>query len=112
MPEFIYHANIDHYLEMLYDHELATEKRTMVMKLLIEEEDKLAHVHEQLEFAESRAANGRTRLNGVRRKLDSIDPSAGHRPAVERLLANIEATQKLLDEFCCQLRAKVMNSPL
>jgi hypothetical protein len=112
MPDYIFRANIDHYLELLYDDNLATGKRAVIVKLLVEEEDKLAHYQEQLEFAESRAANGRARLNGVRQKLDGIDPAAAHRLAAERLVANFEATQKLLDEFCLHLRARVMNSRL
>jgi hypothetical protein len=63
MPDFIYHANIDHYLELLYDIDLATPKRAMVVKLLIEEEDKLARYQEQLEFAETRLAKSRDRVN-------------------------------------------------
>ena len=112
MPDYIFRANIDHYLELLYEDNLATEKRAMVSKLLIEEEDKLARYQEQLEFAENRAADGRTRLDAARQKLDGIDPFAAHRPAAERLVANFEATQRLLEEFCLQLRAKVTNSPL
>ncbi len=112
MPDFVLHANIDHYLELLYDHDLAADRRATTMKLLVEEENKLSHLHEQLDFAEDRAANGRNRLNGLRQKLDGLDPSAAHRPTAERLLANFEATQKLLDEFCHQLRTRAMNSRL
>ncbi len=63
MPDFIFRANIDHYLELLNDHELATDKRASVVKLLIEEEDKLGHHHEQLEFAEVRLAKYRNHVN-------------------------------------------------
>jgi hypothetical protein len=112
MDRFIARANIDHYLGLLNDEGLASEKRATVVKLLIAEEDKLSHDQEQLGFAESRAANGRDRLNGLRQKLDGVDPSAAHRPTAERLVANVEATQKLLDDFCQQLRTKVMNSRL
>ena len=112
MPDFIYRANIDHYLELLDDSNVATERHAMVVKLLIEEEDKLGYYQEQLEFAESRAANGRDRLNRQRQKLDAIDQFAPHRAVAERLLANFEATQKLLDDFCHRLRTKAMISRL
>lgn len=43
MHRFIAHANIDRFLGLLDDHDLASDKRGVITKLLIEEEDKLAH---------------------------------------------------------------------
>ena len=77
--------------------------------MLIAEEDKLSHDLEQLEFAETRAANGRERLKCVRELRDAADPK--DRANAGRLVANIEATQKLLEGFCHQLRERV-NSRL
>ncbi|MBU6462230.1 MAG: hypothetical protein KGL35_12995 [Bradyrhizobium sp.] len=76
MPNSIYRANVDNYLGLLDDPSLAPQKHATVVKLLIEEEDKLGHRSKQLEFSETRAANGRDRLNGQRQRLDDIDPSA------------------------------------
>jgi hypothetical protein len=76
-----------------------------VTKLLIEEEDKLGHDLEQLEFAENRAADGRDRLNRLRSRLGSV--GAEHREQAERMVANFAAVQKLLDGFCHHLRVKV-----
>jgi len=45
---------IDHYLGLLYDVDLAPEKRAMITKKLMQEEDNLAHDFEQLEFAEKK----------------------------------------------------------
>ena len=105
MDRFVARANIDHYLGLLHGTGLGPERRSTITKLLIEQEDKLAHDLEQLEFAETRAANGRDRLHHVRSKLDQVAPE--HRAEAERLVGNFEATQKLLDGFCHQLRAKV-----
>ena len=108
MHRFIARANIDHYLHLLNSTGLGPEKRATVTKLLIEEEDRLGHDIEQLEFAETRAASGRDRLNQVRRKLRDLS-APEHRAQAERLVANFEATQKLLDGFCHHLRNMVSN---
>ena len=107
MDRFVARANIDHYLGLLDDSGLALEKRATVTKLLIQEEDSLAHDIEQLEFAETRAASGRGRLNDMRCKLDLSEPE--HRAQAERLVAIFEATQNLLDGFCHRLRNKANN---
>jgi hypothetical protein len=107
MDRYIARANIDHFLGLLNSPGLGSERRAMVTKLLIEEEDKLGHDLEQLEFAENRAADGRDRLNRLRGSLDAV--GAEHREQAERMVANFEATQKLLDGFCHHLRAKVSS---
>ena len=108
MHRFVARENIDHYLRLLNSTGLGPEKRATVTKLLIEEFDNLGHDLEQLEFAETRAASGRDRLNQVRRKLRDLS-APEHRAQAERLVANFEATQKLLDGFCHHLRNKVSN---
>ena len=60
---------------------------------------------EQLEFAESRAARGRQRLDQVRQLRDGAN--GAHRDLAERLVANVKLTQRLLDSFCQRLREKV-----
>jgi len=35
MSDFVYRANVDHYLELLHDPNLTTQKRATVVKLLI-----------------------------------------------------------------------------
>ncbi len=107
MDKFVARANVDHFLGLLNGTGLGAEKRATITKLLIEEEDKLGHDLEQLEFAENRAADGRDRLNRLRGRLDIVDPK--HREQAERLVANFEATQKLLDNFCHFLRAKASS---
>ena len=108
MHQFIARENIDHYLHLLNGTGLGPEKRATVTKLLIEELDHLGDDVAQLEFAETRAASGRDRLNEVRRKLGDMS-APEHRAQAERLVANFEATQKLLDGFCHHLRNKVSN---
>ena len=107
MDSFIARANIDHYIGLLNKDDLSPKTRTTVTKLLIEEMDGLAHDIEQLEFAETRAGNGRNQLNRMRSELDASAPQ--HRAHAERLVANLEATQKLLDVFCHHLRNRVNN---
>ncbi len=106
MHRYIAHANIDHFLGLLNDHDLASDKRTVITKLLINEEDKLAHDLEQLQFAEDKAAQCRERLQRLRR---TVAGTADQKLRVqgERLLDNFEVLQGLIDGFCQQLRAKV-----
>ena len=109
MPNSVFRANIDRYLELLNDPDLSTERRAIIVKLLIEEQDKLSPNQEQLQFAESRLANGRDRLDQLRAKRDggTVDPARA-----DHLIATFEITQRLLEHFCDQLFAKVVNSRL
>ena len=107
MDSFIARANIDHYIGLLNKDDLSPKTRATVTKLLIEEMDGLTHDTEQLEFAETRAANGRNQLNRMRSELELSAPQ--HRAQAEQLVANLEATQKLLDVFCHHLRNRVNN---
>jgi hypothetical protein len=73
--------------------------------LLIEEEDKLGHDLEQVEFAEKKVADGRDRLNHLRSRLDLVPEQ--QRAEAERLVANFENTQRLLEQFCHQMRDRI-----
>jgi hypothetical protein len=97
MPDFMCRANIDHYLELLNDPDLSTEKRATVVKLLIGEEDKLSYFQDQLKFAESRAARGREWLSQLRYLRDAEDPI--DRAQTDRVIAAFEINQSLLDNF-------------
>ena len=70
MDSFVARANIDHYIALLNDPDVAVEKRATVTTLLMQEVDKLRGDLEQLEFAERRAADGRDRLHHLRSRLD------------------------------------------
>jgi hypothetical protein len=108
MYRFVARANIDHYLSILNsDILLSPERRTVIIKLLIAEEDKLGHDLEQLEFAETRVASGRERLERVRQLCAAANPA--DRANAERLVATVEATQRLLEDFCHQLRERVKS---
>ena len=110
MDEFIARANGDHFLDLLNQGDLAPEKRATIVKLLVAEEDKLGHHQEQLEFAETRAARGRQRLAQLRNARDGSKPI--DRACADGLIATFEITQRLLEEFCDKLLAKVMHSRL
>ncbi len=102
-------AHVDEYVSLLNERDLAPETRAIIVKLLIEEENKLGHDLEQLEFAETRAARGRDHLKFLQRMRDVALPDA--RAQADRLVANVEGLQDLLDNFCRQLRTRV-NSRL
>ncbi len=112
MHSFIFRANVDHFLGLLDEADLGPERRAVITKLLIEEEDKLGRDLEQLQFAETRAANGRERLNRLRETLNGGGVAASDRAWTERQIANFEAIQHILDNFCHQLRQKVNSRSL
>jgi len=104
MPYRICRANIDGYLEALHDVDLPADERAIVIKLLIEEENKLSKFEGQLEFVESRAARGRELLNHSLTRLNNSKHLADHAEAA-RVFSNLKSIQHLLDSFCRQLRS-------
>ena len=112
MDRFIARANIDHYLEMLNNHDVSTRNRSMITKLLIEEEDKLGRDLEQLEFAENKAVACRSRADRQRRLLDSFDPGSTDWVQAERLLVNFESLAQFVEGFCQQMRKRVSENRL
>lgn len=103
MDEFVARANINHFLGLLDDTDLAPGRRGVITKLLIEEENKLGRDLEQLGFAEARAAEGRERLDRLRQTLER-GVAGPDRAFTERLIANAETTQRLLEKVCLQMR--------
>ncbi|MDE1933504.1 hypothetical protein [Bradyrhizobium sp.] len=112
MEKFVAHANIDHYLDLLNNGSVSSHNRSVINKLLIEEEDKLGHDQEQLEFAESRAAACRARADRQRRLLDCFDPGSTEWIQAERLLVNFESLAQFVEGFCRQMRRQVSESRL
>jgi len=78
--------------------------------VLIEEEDKLSHDLEQLEFAERRVADGRERVNRVRNARDAFAFGTPEREKADRLLINVENIQTILEDTCHRLRGKVTRT--
>jgi hypothetical protein len=78
----------------------------VITKLLIVEEDKLSDNLEHLEFAETRAANGRERVNHVRNLCETFAFGTPERECAERLLVNVNL-QTMLDGFCHRLREQI-----
>lgn len=112
MEQFVAQANVDHYLELLNRDDISSNNRSMVSKLLIEEENKLGQGLEQLEFAEIKAAACRNRANRQRHLLDSFDPNSTEWVQAERLLVNFESLAQFVEGFCHQLRRRVTESRL
>jgi hypothetical protein len=105
--QYIARTNVDHYLGLLSDHDLASDKRAVITKLLIEEVHKLSRDLEHFEFAETRAANGRDRVNHTRKLRDSIAFGTPEREQAELVLVEMENLQTVLEDCCHRLRDKV-----
>ena len=111
MNNYIAHANIDHYLELLGEDDLPPAKRSMVTKLLIEEENKLSHDREQLQFAESRAAACRGRLVRLQRLRDGLDDSAD-RLRADGVIQTFETILTEMENFCGRMRRRIESGGL
>lgn len=107
MEKYVAQANIDHYIGLLNRSDLAPRNRDTIARLLISEEDKLGHDLEQLEFAESRAAETRDRLNFARNLRNSFVEGSNERADADRLLQNFEAIHRLFEQFRNYLRERV-----
>ncbi len=111
MDNYIAHANIDHYLELLGEDDIPPVKRSMIVKLLIEEENKLSRDLEQLQFAESRAAACRDRLIRLQHLRDSMTDSAD-RSRADGVVRTFEGVLKEVENFCGQMRRRIESSGL
>ena len=112
MEDYIARANVDHYLDLLYNHEVPAQNRSTIQKLLIEEEDKLGRTQEQLSFAETKAAVCRDRADRQRRRMDSFEPGTDDWVRAERLLVEFESLARNVESKCRQLRQRATGSQL
>jgi hypothetical protein len=110
MENFIARANIDHYVELLVEHDMQPSERHVIRQLLIEEEGKLSYDPEQLEFLERKILVCRARLSHLRRACDRGDPNTSDRADVELALANLETTLALLEHFRGEMRSRIWTS--
>ncbi|MGY3534498.1 hypothetical protein [Bradyrhizobium sp. USDA 4452] len=109
---FIARANIDHCLGLLKAHDTPDATKATVTRILIEEERKLGHEREQLEFAESRATACRERAERQRRLTDSFEFGSPERRQAESLLINFEWLAKFIEGACNQMRRKANGGQL
>ena len=107
MHRYVARANVDHYLGLLHGSELTPHNRATVTKLLVAEEDKLAHDLEHLEFVERHTANGRERVNHLRKLRDAFAFGTADRERADGVLVNAENLLTLLEACCHRLREKV-----
>ena len=94
------------------EDEIPPETRVTITRLLIEEENKLGHDLEQLEFAETRAATVRDRVNSLRMLRSNSVASSLDREQADRLLLKLEAIQEPLDDLCHKIRQRVNSRAL
>jgi hypothetical protein len=78
----------------------------------MEKEKKLGWDFEQLEFAESRAARYRSRLDALLRWRDSFADGSSERARAEVVAVKFETTLEIVQGFCQQMRRQVNGRPL
>ena len=112
MYRYVARANIDHYLSLLNVADLSPRNSGMITKLLLAEEDRLGHDLEQLEFAETRAAKCRDRVNHFRRLRDAFAEGSTDRAQADSMLAKFETIYGLMEQFCRHMRDRVNSRRL
>jgi hypothetical protein len=112
MDQYVARANIDHYLSLLNSTHLSPQNRDTISKLMLAEEDKLGHDLEQLEFAETRAARCRDRVNHFRNLREAFAEGSTDRTRADSMLAKFEAIHDLMEQFCHHMRGRVNSRRL
>lgn len=112
MDLFVARANIDRYLDLLHTGNSSTQDRSVLNKLLIEEENKLGRDLEQLDFAEGRVASYRQRFNQICHWRDGFVDGSSERSQADRVVESFETTLQMMESFCGKMRAKVNASSL
>jgi hypothetical protein len=112
MDNFVTFANVDHYLDILNGRDVPNQKRSTIIKLLIEEENKLGRDLEQLQFAEQKAAACRNRAERQRRLRDALDPGSPDWAQADNQLANFESLARHVEGLCQKMRRQMNESGL
>lgn len=110
--QYVARANIDHYLDLLNGSGLSARNSGTVTKLLLEEENKLSHDLEQLEFAEVRAAKCRDRVDHFRTLREAFVEGSSDRDQANHMLEKFEAIHGLMEQFCQHMRDRVNSRRL
>ena len=110
MNRYVTRANIDHYIGLLYGHDLSPHNRSVVAMLLVAEGERLSFDFVDLEFAALRAASGRERLTHSKTVRDAGLFGTPEREQADRTIVNVENTQTQLEDICQRLRAGIASS--
>ncbi|MDA9410975.1 MULTISPECIES: hypothetical protein [unclassified Bradyrhizobium] len=111
MHRYVARANIDHYVEILKDMSLSTQRRSTTIALLIAELDKLGADGEHLEFAETKVSASRQQVAQAAARRDSLALGTSARENAERYLIHLENVHTVLDDFCHRLRHRIASGP-
>jgi hypothetical protein len=104
MRDFIAGQNVDRYLSMLLGSDFEPARQKTLQRLLVEEEDQLSRSREQLELAERRLHDGKVRVARVRKIAKDMRADEPPRERALSLLATMETTLELLEQFNRMLR--------
>ena len=105
--DFIANENIDRFLDMLRRPHLTTEKRTTLQALLVQEQDKLTRNREHLELSDRRVHEGKERVRTLRVIVATRTSDDPNRQRDETLLATMETTQSLLEQYNRRLHDEI-----
>ena len=109
MDQFVAPANIDHFLEVL-SAPTSPNDGSVIHRLLLEEENKLARDRTQLEFVELKVARHRNHHDRMLTWRDGFEDGSPERQKADAIVERAKATLYFLEEFCGQMRRHV-NGP-
>jgi hypothetical protein len=98
MEEFVHTANVERFLDVMATDVEPARRRTL-QQLLLEEENKLGKTIEQLDNVARWIEQGRQRIAKIRDIASRNDFSEEHHQRAIDLLATLQHTQSLLEEF-------------
>lgn len=105
MPsDFAKNVNIDHLMEKLQNPRVEPEALMLLQKLLVEQQNKLGRNREQLELAEERVQAGSERISKLKFALATWNADKRPRNRDLSVVATMERTQRLLEDFRNKLR--------
>ena len=104
MDQFMAQANIDHYLELLQDGTRPPNDGSMIHRLSLQEENKLARSQEQLDFVEIRVAKLRQHYDQLSSWRDGFEEASPERAKADAMVEKSKFSLYLLEAYCGQMR--------
>lgn len=107
VDSFVRSNNIDHYVDRLAMADVDFPTRQMLLKLLVEEEDKVAKTRRELINAKRRVERGKARILALSQAI--MPRTCRERPSLRSLasLATLYGTQMLLERHYRRLREEL-----
>ena len=105
LQDFISGQNIDRFLEQL-SQPLEPSRSEMLLRLLMEEEDRLGRSREQFDLARQRVTDGASRIGRLKTLAACYPPESDFARRALAVTATLERTQELIEAHYQRLRTE------